>query len=251
MADDFSTPHSPPPSWQEWLLLAINLIFVVMGLLILPHDRDAGIVTLALFGSCLVSSAATILRKRRFGRFSAEKVDVIGGVPIRAQAGLMKLLGAWLLILGIILVVFGHDYPQYFRYLSWFVALVGAAVLGGALAGLWPGGYLQFDPDALTIAQRTWRARIPWDEITSVSAGEYQSNPVLLIDVADGARLNIMPPEETARAMKAIAQSQAMMGADFAIMTTHYGIDLPVLGATVARYVQDASARAELRPRLG
>ena len=41
-----------------------------------------------------------------------------------------------------------------------------------------------------------------------------------------------------------------MMGADFAIMTTHYGIDLPVLAETVARYVGNAGARAELRPRL-
>jgi hypothetical protein len=251
MFDDLQTPpHAPPPTRLEWLLVAINIVFVVMGLLILPHDRDTGIVTLALFGSCLVSSTATILRKRRYRSFAAEKVDVIGGVPIYPKTEVMRLLGGWLLILGIILIVFGHDYPTYFRCLSGFIAAVGAVVLGGALSGLWPGGHLQFDPDFLTIAQRKWRARIPWDEITDVYQGEYHSNPVLLITVANAAHLDVMPPEESARAMKAIAQSQALLGADIAIMTLHYGIELPVLGATVARYVQDASARAELSPRL-
>ncbi len=50
--------------------------------------------------------------------------------------------------------------------------------------------------------------------------------------------------------MRDIARTQASMGADFVVMARHYGIDLPVLAATVARYVQDVAARADLRPRL-
>jgi hypothetical protein len=244
-------PHSPPPTRQDWLLLAINIVFVAMGLLILPGDRDTGIVTLAFFGSCLAVSAATILRKRRYRRFVAEKVEVVGGVPIRPKTGVMQLLGAWLLVLGIVLVVFGQHYPLILQYIAVFIAFVGAAVFVAALAGQWPGGYLQFDPEAFTIAQRKWRARIPWDDITFVQEAEYHSNPVLLISVANAAHLDIKPIEASGRAMQKIAQSQAWMGADFAIMTTHYGIDLPVLSATVARYVQDVSVRAELGPRLG
>ncbi len=56
--------------------------------------------------------------------------------------------------------------------------------------------------------------------------------------------------EPTHGQLFAIGQSEALMGADFAIMTAHYGISLPVLGAAVARYAQDTSARAELRSRL-
>ena len=74
------------------------------------------------------------------------------------------------------------------------------------------------------------------------------SNPVLLIAIADADSLGIEPRQATGRAMKAIARSRSLMGADFMIMTTHYGIDLPVLADAIARYVNDVSARAELRP---
>ena len=162
----------------------------------------------------------------------------------------MQLLGAWLAMFGIVLVVFGRDYPLVFRCLGGFVAIVGAALLVAALTGRWPGGYLQFDPEGLTIANRLWCARLPWEEITSVQEAKFHSNPVLLIAVADAVMLDITPAEERGRAMVAIAQSRAVKGAEFAITTTHYGIDLPVLAEAVARYVRDASARAELRPRL-
>ncbi|MGI9424244.1 MAG: hypothetical protein ACR2PA_13715 [Hyphomicrobiaceae bacterium] len=248
MSNGFS--RYPPPTGQDWLLLAISIVFVVMGAIILTNDRDVGIVTLAFFGSCLAVSVGTILRKYRFRRFAAEKVDVTGGVPIRPKTGIAGLVGAWLLVLGLILVTFGHDYPLVFRLIAGFIAVVGVVFLAAALTGQWPGGYLLFDPEHLTIAQRGWRARIPWDEITAVHESEFHSNPVLLVEVADPIRLEITPSAAQERAMKSIAGTQAMMGADFAIMTMHYGIDLPVLAAAVARYVQDATARAELRARL-
>lgn len=251
MSDDpLTPPRFPPPTRREWVLLAINIVFVLLGLILLADDRDKGIVTLALFGSCLAVTAATIIRKRRYGNFSAEKVDVVGHVPIRPKTGLMQLSGAWLAILGVIFVVFGHDYSLLFRCLGGVIAIAGAAVLVAALTGRWPGGFLQFDPEGLTIANRLWRAQLLWDEITSVQEAEYHSNPVLLIAVADAAMLDITPPQARGRAIVAIAQRRGMMGADFAIMTTHYGIDLPVLAETVARYVGNAGARAELRPRL-
>ena len=79
---------------------------------------------------------------------------------------------------------------------------------------------------------------------------EYFDNPMLLISVGDLAALDIEPPEMSLKAFKAIMKMQNMMGAEFAIMTTHYGIDLPVLAATVTRYVNDAPARIELGQRL-
>ena len=66
-----SPPRFPPPTRQEWVLLAINIAVVLMGLMLLRDDRDKGIVTLALFGSCLAVTAGTIIRKRRYRKFSA------------------------------------------------------------------------------------------------------------------------------------------------------------------------------------
>jgi hypothetical protein len=239
----------PPPTFQDWLLLVLNVVFVAAGLLILPSSPDAGIVTLAFFGTCLFVSAGTVLRKFRFRRHAAAKVDVQGGVPIRPRMGAMLALGGWLTVLGIILVVFGHSYPLLFRILGAGVAIAGGVLTFGVLVGWWPGGFLQFDPHHLTIAQRAWRVRLPWDEIVDVVEAELQSNPVLLIAVADADRLAVDPPQAVGRAMKAIANSRALIGADFMIMTTHYGIDLPVLSDAIARYVNDVSARAELRHR--
>jgi hypothetical protein len=248
--DPHHTPDRPRPTFKEWLLLAINIAFVAMGLLILPDERDTGLVTIAFFGSCLAVAAATILRKLRYRRFTAERIEVAGGVPIRPSNYLMPLLGAWLAVLGVVLFVFGHDYPLMFRALAVVVAGVGVALLALSFTGRVPGGFLQFDPEGLTIAQRAWGARIAWDNIAAVHEGEFSSNPVLLVTVAERARLDIVPPEAQMRAMRDIGRTWAIMGADFAIMTAHYGIDLPVLAGTIARYAQDAAARADLRPRL-
>lgn len=236
----------PPPGWHDWLMLVIAALFVAAGLAMLPSEPDAGIVTLAIFGSCLAVFVSTIWRKLRYRKFKASQVEVAGGVPIRPKVGWAIGLGLWLAVLGIVLVVFGHDYPFVFRLLGGGVGLTGLGLAMGTALRWWPGGYLQFDPDTLTIAQKNWRAVIPWDRIAGVYEGEYQNNPVVLIDVASPETLAIMPPSAAAKAMKAIGQSRAWLGADFAIMTTHYGIDRPVLAAALRRYASDASTRAGL-----
>jgi hypothetical protein len=250
MSDDTDAARRPRPTRRDWLLVALNAVFVAGGLLMLPSKPDVAIVTLAFFGSCLAIAVANVWRKLRDRKFTAETIDVAGGVPIRPKRGLFLGLGAWLLILGIVLIVFGHAYPLLFRWLAGFIAVVGATLFVGTLVGYWPAGYLQFDPEGLTIADRGWRVVLPWNEITSVVEGDYQSNPVLLICVADASRLAVEPPQSHAQAMKKIARMQTYMGADFAIMTTHYGIDLPTLASAVLRYATDAAARAGLRPRL-
>ena len=232
-------------------MLAIGVTVVVMGLFILPSNRDIGIVTLAMFGSCTAVFAAQILSKYRFRKFTATAVEVAGGVPIRPRRGLGWLMGSWMLALGVILIVFGASYPAPFRWLAGFVAVVGVVLLIATALGLFPGGYLQFDPDALTIGQRRWSARIPWDAIGSVHEGEFSGNPILLIAVNDVAALAISPPDARTAAYKSMAKSAAMFGAEFAIMTTHYGIDLPVLAAAVTHYARDAEARRTLTKWIG
>ena len=242
--------HHPPPSFRDWALLAIGVTFVIMGLAILPSNRDVGIVTLAMFGSCTAVFVAQILSKYRSRRFTASKVEVAGGVPIRPKRGLGWLLGGWLFGLGVILFVFGASYPAPFRWLAGFVAAVGTTLLIATALGRFPGGYLQFDPDALTIARGRWRARIPWDDVGLVLEADLNGNPVLLIAVDDLDAVTIEPPEVKVQAYRAIAKNRKWLGYEFAIMATHYGIDLPVLAATVNHYARDPRTRAGLRKRL-
>lgn len=248
--DERQRERRPPPSLRDWALLAINIVFVAGGLAILPSDRDTGIVTLAFFGSCLAVTVATLWRKHRYRRYSPGKVEVVGGTPIRPKVGVMLGLGVWMLALGTVLVIYGQHYPLAFRVLSGFVAVAGAVLLLLALSGQWPGGWLQFDPDVLTIAQRGFAVRLPWHDIVAVVEGDYETNPLLLIAVADVTALEVVPSEARAKALRTIGRTRGTMGADFAIMTTHYGIDLPVLADAVRRYAGDATARRELRPRL-
>lgn len=239
----------PGPTFKDWLLLSINIVFVAMGLVIVRDDFNVGIVTIAFFGSCLAVAANAVVSKLRFRTFTATRVDVVGGVPIRPLRWKMQLLGLWLLGLGVVLVVFGENYPPMFRALAGVIGLAGAALLIATLTRQWPAGFLQFDPDALTIAGRNWRARIPWGRISLVAEGDYHSNPVLFIGVDDITAIDIGSPPGADAALKAMARSRMMMGSEFAIMTSQYGIDLPVLAETVRGYAEDPVARVRLRPR--
>ncbi len=238
------------PSLFEWLVLVLNVALVVVGVMVLPSSPDVGIVTLALSGSCLVVLGGTVVRKLRYRRYRADRVDVVGGVPIRPQRRVVLVIGGWLMLLGIVLVVFGQSYPLLFQLLAGGVAMIGGGLLVGAVLGWWPVGHLQFDPHHLTIAERGWRARIPWGEITAVVEAEFHSNPVLLLAVADANALDIAPAHANARALKAMARCRDLMGCDFVIMSTRYGLDLPVLSDAITRYVNDAAARTELDPQL-
>ncbi|WP_424958291.1 hypothetical protein [Hyphomicrobium sp. 1Nfss2.1] len=239
---------------MDWLLVAINTAFVAAGIVILPREPAGGLVTLAFFGSCLAVSAGTVWRKLHYRRFVAKRIDVAGGVPIRPSRTFLPLLGGWLALLGVVLFVFGGEIGLIFQAIAVIIAGAGMTVLVLVVTGYTAGAFLQFDPEALTIAQLsrrgTWCARLSWDDIVSVREGEYESNPMLLVTVADPSALQIAPPEARDRAVRDIARARQWMGADFAIMTLHYGIALPVLSETVARYVNDAAARGELRPRL-
>jgi hypothetical protein len=239
------TTHSRP-TVSDWLLLIVGLMFVVAGLIILPRKPDVGIVTLAFFGSCTGVFVATILRKLRYGRFRAKRAEVIGGVPIYPSRLRAVLLGGWMFVLGVILFVFGSAYPSLFRWLAVFVALVGAGLLFGVFIGRLPAGFMQFDPDALTLGQRGWHARIPWSEIAEIAEGEIHGNPTLFLWLRNIHAVDVQPPSAQVRAEKRMLSSMTWLGAHFAIMASQYGIDLPVLAAAVRCYVADPTARAEL-----
>lgn len=238
--------HHPGPSRYDWATFLISVLFTLMGFLILSSDRNVGIVTIALFGSCAVVLGATVFRKRRHSRFQETHVEVAGGVPIRESRMRYVALGAWMTVLGLLMWYFGDTYPALFRWLSLAVAAAGVAVLGAIALGRLPSGFLQFDPDGLTVADRTARVAIPWQNVMETGEAELHGNPMLLIVLADMAGIRIDPPDATPRVYKTMAQTQAMYGSHFAIMTSYYGIDLPVLAAAVRRYAGDPGSRAQL-----
>lgn len=244
-------PWVPPlPSFMDWLLLAIGAMFTAIGLAALWFEPDVGIVTLALFGSCLVLFAHNIWRKFRYRRLAGARMVVVGGVPIRA--GLVRPIGigAWVATMGGLMAGFGGGYGPLFQWLSAGIALAGVTVLGLVALGRFSGRFLRFDPAGLTIAERGWQVLVPWDSITRIQQGSYHDNPMLFLQVADPGALLVTPAEAAGKALARMARNNSWMGAPFAIMTGEFGTDAPVLAGAVATYVQDHAARRTLVPAL-
>src|SRR5262245_1088265 len=185
----------PRPGVKDWALLAINIVFVALALFILPHKSDVGIVTLAFFGPCLIVTGGTVLRKFRFRRFRALKAEIVGGIPIRASRAQALGTALVLLLMGGIIVPFGHSYPMIMWTLAWLTALLGGALTIAVLCGLIPSDYLKFDPEGITFGRARHTYMVPWDNIARC-AGHMHDNPALFIWLHDYGRVTVNPREE-------------------------------------------------------
>lgn len=236
----------PGPSWRDWGLLAINIVFVVMGIVLLPRKLDVGIVTIAFFGFCAIVPITTILRKQRNRRLRPVRAAVIGGVRIRPSRLRTLALGGGLLALGVTLVLFGGGYPWLMHVVVWIILGVGAVVTAGVLLGKFPVGHLMFTPQGLTIGRRRYAMFVSWDDMLTWDSAEFHDNPVLRIWLRPGATIGVEPSALAARAERDLASSSAWMGAPIAITTSVYALDVPVVLLAIERYVRDPASRAEL-----
>jgi uncharacterized membrane protein len=238
------------PGMRDWALLGIGVTFVLTGLLVLPSNPNVGIVTIAFFGPCAMVFATSIVRKFRFRRLRALRVEIIGGVPIRPSRATVFVFGASLAMMGIVLVAFGRSYGIVFWALAWLIAIAGFATLLGLAAGWLPVGYLQFDPPGITIGRRGWAYTVPWDCISGISAGEYHDNAALFIWLDHPDAISAHPPERKGQVLKHLARNARWIGAPIMLMTSQYGMDLPLLVNAMERYITSPSARTELSRRL-
>ena len=240
----------PKPGIRDWVLLTINIVFVALGLVILPHNRDVGIVSLALFGPCLILAVVSVLRKFRFRRFRALKAEIVGGVPIRASRAQLLSIALVLTLMGVIIVLFGRSYPLLFWMLAWLIALIGGALTIAVLSGLIPNDYLKFDPDGITFGRARYAYMVPWDNVAQVSAGHMHDNPALFIRLHDYGRVTVHPREKRERVLKSFAWGTGWAGAPIVLLPSRYNIDLPMLMLALERYLKEPTARSELAHRL-
>jgi hypothetical protein len=242
------TPY-PRPGLRDWALLAIGVVFVICGAILLPHNRDVGIVSLAMFGPCTVVAAIIILRKLRFRRLRALKAEIVGGVPIRQSRVLVIASGATLAVMGAIFILFGHSYGLVFLVLAWVIAVIGAGLLIGALSGWWPNDSIQFDPQGITFGRTGYTFTVPWEAIARVSAGQFSNNPAVFMWLHDNSSIVVHPVERRLRALKHLAWNTGWTGAPIVILTSNYGMDQPLLMIALERYLAEPAARAELARR--
>lgn len=240
----------PMPSLKDWGMVAIGIAFVAGGLMLLPHKRDVGIVTLAFFGPCLVVAVHNILRKFRFRRQRALKAEIIGGVPIRPSLAQILGIALTLTLMGVVLIVFGRSYGLIFWTIAWIIALIGGALLIGVLFGRIPNDYLQFDPDGITFGRARYKYMVPWDNIAQLSGGTMHENPALFIWLHDHERVSVQPSEAKTQLLKAFATGTSWAGAPIMLLPSRYNLDLPLLLCALERYLSDPAARSELAHRM-
>lgn len=248
MAQDTPSPLDRV-TLQDWALAVIGGLLTLGGLLMLRSDFRTGIVTLVFFGLCFVHAVSVILRKRRAREQVAMTASVAGGVPIRQSRERMALLGGALLSLGTLQAVFINDAVQV--GIGWLLITVGVFMLIGLAMGLLYTDYIQFDPAGITFGDRHGKAFVPWHAVTGLARADMNNNPLVLVS-ADAPAIEVEPAYRP-RLLKRMARSRGSFGADFAIMSTVYGIDAPVLLAALQRYITEPESRQELRrlPRLG
>ncbi|MQA41571.1 hypothetical protein [Rugamonas aquatica] len=236
------------PSLQDWALAAIGVLFMLIGVVLLWHDLNTAVTTIAFAAALAAVGISTIARKRRYGRQKVADVQVVGGVRIRPSRLRLALFGGGVFGLGAVMLGFSSEAPFLILLCYWVIAGTGALMLVGLAVGYLPSQYIEFTPAGLVLGVRSWTVLLPWDQIERVSAGEMQRNPVLLLSLDAPETLDVTPPAKLEKFLKYIGQSRGWTGADIFLMTTHFGIDLPVLVSAISRYAADPAARAELAP---
>lgn len=231
---------------SSWIVATISITFTLIGLVMLPSDRDNGIVVAAFFGACTTVSAGWIARRRRESNMEVGEVSMLGKVTLRPSRFRGAALGAGLLALGIVLLAFGQRMPPLVQGTSWLITGSGCLLLAGVASGRLPNQYLEFRPNGFLLGSRGRQVLLPWDEISEVRGGEFSHNPALFLWLRNLGRCEVTPPDNLPAFLAGVQRSRSWYGADIMLLTTHYPIDLPVLAAAIERYRNDPNARREL-----
>jgi hypothetical protein len=233
-----------------WIPFLICVAFVLDGLFLLDSNFDIAIVTIVFFGSCAVIGGIPIVRRLRPVQPAPDRVEIIGGVPIKPSMGILMTIGLWLAVLGIITLVFGWSYGVIFRGVSSGFLGLGCYILIGLYLGWLPAHYLQFDPHGITFGERGFSYLVRWENISGLAAGELHGNAVLLLQLDRPDAIEVTPPERTTRALKGLTRNALLCGADVVIATTQYRMDLSLLTQAIERYVREPAARIELSQKF-
>jgi hypothetical protein len=233
-----------------WFRFLGCLAFVLVGLFLLDSNFDVAIVTIVFFGSGAIIGGIPIVRKLRPVRPAPDRVEIIGGVPIRPSGGILAMMGILLVVVGITAIIFGWTYGVIIRGAMLVFLGFGCYILIGLYLGWLPAHYMQFDPHGITFGERGYSYLVRWENISGVAAGEINGNAVLLLQLDRPDAIDIMPHERKARALKGLIRNELLSGAHVVLATDQYRMDLSLLTQAVERYVSEPAARMELSQKF-
>jgi peptidoglycan/LPS O-acetylase OafA/YrhL len=245
------------PRLQNWLLLVACLTLTAMGVILLCLGRGGRgpIGIIALFGSGTLVTVLQLAEHRRMRRSAeAVRVEVAGGVPIRAKQSLRLVAGSLCLVVGLVMTWSGPDIHPIFTWVSAFIALVGLALLVLLATKRVGGQTLTFEEEGLRFGQRWGSYLVRWTNVARVTATEYQNNPAALIWVCDAADVVASadgpdPTRARQHVERMVTRNRTWIGCDVFLLPYHFGLDSVLFTKAVASYAGDPARRDELGAR--
>jgi len=226
-----TTRHGPTA--EDWGLLALNLVFVAMGIVILPKQPSLGTPCLTLFGLGAAVFVDKIVSKRRLARLDPLSTVLAWNVPHHARQRRVVLGSLALILFGLEELVFGRAYPLLVQVILGFAGIVGLGQLVVVACGMTPERFIQFERRGLVIARRRYRYLVPWAAIDEAEPDELQGHPALLLQLHDPHAIEVEPSIERQRAVDELQSTARSQGWHVTLMTARYGLDLPVVWRAV------------------
>ncbi len=228
--------------------IAIGCLFMVIGIWMISREGPSlfNLYSILFWLLGIISTVVTIGWKVRYRKFQATMINVAGGVPIFKDLSGLLAFGVYMFLGGVAFLFspVGASLPMIF--VSAFIMGVGALLFLCALQAR-KKQYLQFDPDGLIIGFNLGRAMIPWNSIARIEADEFCENPVLLIWLNRRDLVEIFPASKREYGFAELHGGSPR--SDIILFPHAYCVDLPVLGAAIARYATQPEARGELALR--
>ncbi len=227
-------------------LCVVSFAFVAAGFVILPRNRNLGVVSVTFFGAVALVHTSTLLRRVRHARLQPLRAQLTGGVWIRPSRRRAAVAGAVMAVPGAVMLLFDPGSLWRIRAAAVLMCVVGTLLLVGvALRWLPRNASLMFTPEGVVFGSRAQSFTIPWDAM-SVQAAEAHDNAALLIWVTPIDAVRVDPQERLGRVVKGFVTNSKWVGAHQMLLTEPYGLELPLLIVAMQRYISDPTSRAEL-----
>jgi hypothetical protein len=232
-------------------LLVVSLIFVAMGLFLLVVGKDwrMAVGCVGFFGACAFVFAVQISDERRETRWREVDGNIAFAGPVELRESRAR---AWMPIVvvslvGVCSLLFGYER-------NGLMLAIGALLVAGApilavlmMLGVIGRDAITIDDTGLRFTRRRQVFHVGWNDIAGIRTGAWNGHVLVFLAVHDVDKVAATANDHAARLRKQMMQSVALMGAPLMIWAQRMGVDGEPLARSLARYVGDPRARAELR----
>jgi hypothetical protein len=250
------------PSWKEWLLLAIALVFTLAGTLMIfksANNRELiqGLACTVFFGICAIVFTQTLWSRRQSRAHGANlSVTLQFGTVLKMGKTRTLLLACAFLVPGALFFLWGWQEPNWLIVgIGTLTALAGAVLLALVVLGIAGTGTMAFEKDGLRIGDRGGSVLLAWDNIAGLRCGDFNQNQMVMILIKNAEWLSLTGKGTWKKwsregILKEIGNCRAIWGCDWGIITGLYGVNAMLLAKAMATYVTDPQVRAGLEDHL-